>query len=49
VGDQLGFLHDLKRREREADQPLRGLRTDTRRESIIEAEFHEVTDRDSSA
>jgi hypothetical protein len=50
IAGQLGFLQDLKQREREtgadARQPRRP-RGDVRRTTVIDAEFREVTNRDS--
>lgn len=48
VGEQLGFLHDLKRREREARRPEQHRAPPSvGRETIIDAEFRDVSDRDS--
>jgi hypothetical protein len=49
VAGQLGFLDDLKRREREVDPREQGRRPDPRHDDVIDAEFHELTDRDRQA
>jgi hypothetical protein len=51
VDGQVGFLQDLKYRERETAGRAQGppTRPTARRDSVIDAEFREVTERDTRA